>query len=522
MLERISSLHVQVLIIGGGATGTGLARDLAMRGVQCLLAEQLDLNSGASGGNHGLLHSGARYVSNDEVSAIECCQESAILKRIAPHCIENTNGLFVAVRGDDENYIADFPNFCAKCGIVAEKLSPREAYEMEPGLSKNIIAAYEVNDASIDPFRLSLENMAHAQSLGANLLKYTKVEGFTIEKNVIRAVHCRNMHTDKQDIIEADQIINAAGAWVGRVAEMAGVSIPTLYSKGSLLITQSRLTDRVINRLRPPSDGDLLVPGGTVSILGTTSIRIENLETICPDIEEIDALIDQGAEMIPALQDTRFIRAYAGVRPLLQLQDAESDRSVSRGFQVFDHEKDGVSNFTTITGGKLTTYRLMAEKTADIVCRKLDIDAPCRTAEEILPSCEEHEWIIPGQSPRLWLRKNDPRDVILCECEMVPKSGIDQIIQLLTDENERPSIKAVSLHSRLGKGSCQGTFCGLRAAAYLYEREILSGSEGLEDLRQFIESRWKGQTSILWDGQLAQAELQEALYCGLFGLEVHE
>ena len=515
-------MHVQALIIGGGATGTGLARDLAMRGVQCILVEQTDLNAGASGGNHGLLHSGARYVSNDEVSAAECMEESAILKRIAPHCIENTNGLFVAAPGDDENYIADFPKLCTKCGIAAEELSPREACELEPAISKDIIAAYEVNDASIDPFRLSLENMAHAQSLGANLLKHTKVEGFTIEKNTIRAVHCRNTRTDKIDIIEADQIINAAGAWVGLVSELAGISIPTLYSKGSLLITSSRLTDRVINRLRTPSDGDLLVPGGTVSIFGTTSVRIENLDVIQPDIEEIDALIDQGVRMIPALKDARCIRAYAGVRPLLQLEDAESDRSVSRGFQVFDHNEDGISNFTTVTGGKLTTYRLMAEKTADIVCGKLGVDAPCRTAEEALPSSGEYEWTIPGQSPRLWLKKNDPSDVILCECEMVPKSGIDQIIQLLRDEDEKPSLKAVALRSRLGKGSCQGAFCGLRVTAYLYEREILKGSNGLDELRQFIESRWKGQTSILWDGQLAQAELQEALYCGLFSMEAHE
>ena len=140
-------MHVQALIIGGGVTGTGLARDLAMRGVRCLLLEQSDLNAGASGGNHGLLHSGARYVSNDKVSAVECREEAAILNKIAPQCIENTGGLFVAMKGDDENFVADFPNLCAQCGVTVKELSVQETLEMEGRLSKDMIAAYEVNDA---------------------------------------------------------------------------------------------------------------------------------------------------------------------------------------------------------------------------------------------------------------------------------------------------------------------------------------------------------------------------------------
>ena len=106
-------LTTQVLIIGGGATGTGLARDLALRGVRCLLVEKRDINAGASGGNHGLLHSGARYIASDPAAARECRDEGSIIKRLAPQCVEDTGGLFVAVKGDDENYIADFADRCA-------------------------------------------------------------------------------------------------------------------------------------------------------------------------------------------------------------------------------------------------------------------------------------------------------------------------------------------------------------------------------------------------------------------------
>ena len=109
-------METQVLIIGGGITGVGLARDLALRGVSCLLVERRDICAGASGANHGLLHSGARYVRSDPMAAVECREESALLKSLAPHCIEETGGLFVAVAGDDEQYVAEFPGFCARCG----------------------------------------------------------------------------------------------------------------------------------------------------------------------------------------------------------------------------------------------------------------------------------------------------------------------------------------------------------------------------------------------------------------------
>ena len=172
------SLETRVLIIGGGATGTAIARDLALRGVESILVEKKDLNAGASGGNHGLLHSGGRYASNDQEAAIECRQEGEILKKLVPQCIDDTGGFFAAVEGDDENFIADFPNFCEQCGILTEKISTDEARESEPVLSDKLIAAYKISDASIDPFKLSLENINHAQSLGSQLLRRSKVTGF--------------------------------------------------------------------------------------------------------------------------------------------------------------------------------------------------------------------------------------------------------------------------------------------------------------------------------------------------------
>ncbi|MGD8651396.1 MAG: FAD-dependent oxidoreductase, partial [Desulfobacterales bacterium] len=191
-------MNTQVLIIGGGVTGTGIARDLALRGVRCILAEQGDINAGTSGANHGLLHSGARYVSADQGSAIECREEAALLKKLAPQCIEDCGGLFVAVQGDDEKYVADFPHLCVQCDIAVKELDVNETRELEPVLSDKLIAAYAVNDASIDPFKLSLENIAQAQDLGATLLRFTKVIGFEINRKKILSTHLRDIVTGEE------------------------------------------------------------------------------------------------------------------------------------------------------------------------------------------------------------------------------------------------------------------------------------------------------------------------------------
>jgi len=522
-------MQTQVLIIGAGVTGTGLARDLALRGLSVVVVEKRDVNAGASGGNHGLLHSGARYIASDPAAAAECHFENQRLKQLAPHCIENTGGLFVAVAGDDERYIADFPEMCRRCSISVRQVDPKEAREMEPTLSDTLIAAYLVDDATVDPFRLSLDNMADARRHGAVLRRHCRVTRFQMAQGRILRTTMIDEVTGKSETIDADVVVNAAGAWAGVVAGLAGVTIEMRYSKGSLLVTQSRLCERVVNRLRMPTDGDILVPGGTVSILGTTSVRVDSPDVIYPEVHEVDTIIDQGAAMIPQLGVTRYIRAYCGVRPLLgaddpQTSEDDDDRAVSRGFALIDHAREpgAPSNLITISGGKLTTYRLMAEKTADLVCSRLGVTARCRTDVTALPDTVDARWTEPGLAPNVWLRQKAPDDMLLCECEMVSQSVVDEIVAGLQALDGRPDLKAIGLRSRIGKGPCQGTFCSQRLAAYLYDRGHLQGADGLVQLRLFLRERWRGQQPLLWDMNLAQAELLEAMHCGLFGLELEK
>jgi glycerol-3-phosphate dehydrogenase len=521
----MNSTDTDVLIIGGGATGAGVMRDLALRGVKSLLIDRRDLNAGASGGNHGLLHSGGRYAATDTETAAECRREGDILKRVASQCIDDCGGLFVAVEGDDADFAAKFPDACKAAGIPCETLTPEEARAREPALPETVIAAYAVPDATIDPFRLVLEQVSHADALtGSRYLPHLGIEGFEIEDGKILAAKARDLRSGDAVRITARQFVNAGGAWAGKVAELAGCTeVKVTANKGTLIVSNTRISKGVINRLRPPGDGDILVPGGTVSILGTSSVTIADPDDRDPTIEEVDRILDEGSAMLPVLAGTRFIRAFSGVRPLLASPGSEVDgRAASRGFSLFDHESEGLENFATIVGGKLTTFRLMAEKTADLVAARLGNAAPCRTETEPLPSGPGAGWTEPGASARDWMARIDPADTVLCECEMVARSTVDEIVAEAPGHEDHMSLDAIARRSRIGKGACQGAFCAMRVTSHLYDAGVYDSAEGLAEMRAFLNHRYTGTRPVLWGPQLPQTELAEILHVGLAGLDMVE
>jgi glycerol-3-phosphate dehydrogenase len=133
---------------------------------------------------------------------------------------------------------------------------------------------------------------------------------------------------------------------------------------------------------------------------------------------------------------------------------------------------------------------------------------------------DENKWVVAGLSPRQWLQQKSTNDALLCECEMVPISAVRQIIDHLSAHNDPVDLDAIRLRSRLGKGPCQGAFCGLRTIAYLYETGEVKFDEGLDQMRTFLDRRWQGLRPVLWGTQLVQEQLQEAIHCGLLNLEL--
>ncbi|MCX8117475.1 MAG: anaerobic glycerol-3-phosphate dehydrogenase subunit A [Desulfobacterota bacterium] len=497
----------EVLIVGGGATGAGILRDLSLRGIPCLLVEKGDLLSGASGRNHGLLHSGARYAVSDPEAARECLSENKILKKIASHCIEETGGLFVTLPEDGLDFRGRFLAACDALGLPARLLSRDEALGLEPELNPAILSAVEVPDAAIDPFELVLSNVRDAEDHGAKALLHTEVTRLHVEGDRVRRAILRDLLSGEEHQIETSFLINATGAWAEGFLRRLNLRLPMALSKGSMLITNQRLSRRVINRCRPPSDGDIIVPNHTVSILGTTSVRVEDPENFEVTPSEVSHLIRETSRMIPAIEEARFLRAYAGIRPLFRSEERGDDRALSRGFVLLDHgERDGLQNLITITGGKLATYRMMAEKTSDLICQKMGVSASCTTHLKPLPKAFK----ISGLAERL---KTLGHGEILCDCELVSQGEIEEAVM----ERELKNLQDILHRTRLAKGTCQGAFCVYRLLGLLHERGKIDG-DSIGILKGFLEERWRGIRPILWGAALKEEELIEGIYKGIFNL----
>lgn len=373
------------LIIGAGFTGCALAYDLTLRGFSVTVIERGEICSGTSGRTHGLLHSGARYCVNDSEAARECIDENLILRRIARQCIEFNQGLFLALTDDELAFKEDFQTGATRCRIPIRWLERNEILEMEPQVNPRIHGGFLVPDGSFDPLRLGLAFAASARHRGARFLPFYQVEEIHVNGGAcVDYVTVTDRHSGQQSQIHADVTINATGAWAGKVARLANVSVPVVPCPGVMVAFEKRMSNLVLNRLSLPADGDILIPQRRMSVIGTTSYEVEDVDCLPVEHEQVAAMVDRAAEMIPAIKDVKIRASYVSARPLLQT--GSDVREHSRTFRCFDHATQGLRGFVTITGGKATTCRIMAEKTADLVCEKLNTNIPCQTRENELDS----------------------------------------------------------------------------------------------------------------------------------------
>jgi glycerol-3-phosphate dehydrogenase len=381
-----SGVPAHVLIVGGGGTGGALAHDLALRGLKVTLVERGEFTSGTTGRHHGLLHSGARYAVNDHDSAVECIEENTILRRIAPGSFEENDGLFVAIDDEDMDYLPKLLEGCEASGIPARVLTPAQALEREPLLNPVVKAAVQVPDATMDAMRMPMRFFATAKANGAELLNYAEVTGMLRTDGRVSGVAIHDHVTERDAEIHADLVVNATGPWSEKVAALAGVDVPIRPSPGVMLAVRGRLCNMVVNHLHPSGDGDIVVPQRGLSVVGTSSWVVEDPDHLNVPQDHVDRMIEEGSKLIPAVRGAPFRAAWSAARPLIgSRDDADSGRELSRTFKTIDHaETDALEGFVTITGGKGTTLRGMAELCADVVCRKLGIDAVCRTRDTVL------------------------------------------------------------------------------------------------------------------------------------------
>ena len=549
-MGNLMDSRTEVVVVGGGSTGCGVARDLARRGVDVTLLEKGNLTHGTTGRMHGLLHSGARYAVGDPVSARECIRENRVLREIATHCVEETGGLFVRRPEDPEDYFEEKLAGCEACDVPIEVLSGAEAREREPYLAADVDRAIAVPDAAVDPFRLCVANAADAEAHGARIETHAEVTDVLVEAGDVVGVEVRHGESPSGrgassgsagsvERIEADHVVNATGAWAGQLGRMAGVEVAVRPSKGAMTVTNVRQVDTVINRCRPKGDADILVPHETTCILGTTDAEVDDPEDYPEDAWEVDLLIEELSALVPILREARTLRSFWGVRPLYEPPGTatEDPTDVTRRFFLLDHdERDGRPGLTSVVGGKFTTYRLMAERVADHVCAQLGVSVRCETAEVPLPGSDDpavlddHMDRYGLRSPvhrrsrqRLGSRADAVLDVhgpnpLVCECEAVTRAEVrDAIGPRDRDDGDDDAgfpagadLNAVRIRTRASMGNCQGGFCCHRMAAELhptYGEPVVR--EALDELYQ---ERWKGQRHALWGEQLSQAMLNHLLH----------
>jgi len=508
-LNRPSENAASAVVVGGGATGCGVARDLALRGFRVTLVEFDDLGSGTSSRFHGMLQSGARYAVSDTIYAAECMRERRIVAALVPDAVEPVGGLFVALAEDPADFPDRFRQGCEAASIPVEELDPAAVMAAEPSLSRKIRRAFSVPDATINPWQLVNRLAADLRLRGGEVLLRHRATAIAVAGGRVRAVAVAGPQGARE--LPADVVVNAAGAWSGRIAALAGGQIDLQLTKGSILVMAHRMVGRVVNRCRPPSSHDIMAPTGTVALFGTTSEVVDDPDCTFVRPAEIQELLAGAEPLVPGIGNYRALRAWAGVRPLVRPPSWPADQPLPRRHKVIDHGEQGIAGFFTVCGGSLTTHRSMAEDLGNQLCRQLGIDASCRSATTpLLPERDAANWR--PAAAHAAVEAAGAAQAPICECEAVQRQPIAALIA----EQGLSALHDLRRRLRIGFGPCQGTFCANRVAGLI--AEIVPDYPAAAELAGFWAERRKGMARTAWGEQARQLLLADLVYAQSLGL----
>jgi glycerol-3-phosphate dehydrogenase len=525
-----------VVVIGGGVTGAGIARDLSLRGLSVLLLEKGDWGAGTSGSSSWMIHGGARYLEFDWDTTRLSCEDAGHIVTIARNLV-NRVVFLVPVLPHAENNIERTETFMEvydrfqplKHAHPHRRLTAQEALRVEPGLSPDIIGAITTEEWGIDPHRLVFANVEDAVAHGARALNHTVVTELIRDGGKVIGVRYRGADGVMSEA-RARVVVNAAGPWVPQVSGMAGVPVELRPAKGIHIVYPHRISNFSLFVESVDGRDLLMVAHAGFTLLGTTD------DDFYGDLDSIDVLEDeveyllQGFERVfPSIRNYRPVRTTAGVRPTLFKWRRYEDE-LSRRYEVVDHAAQGVDGFVTIAGGKLSMYRLMAELTSDAVCRKLGHQAPCTTATQPLPGNESDPEPVADLAARcgvpalavmrLQSRHGSRAEKVLdaghtsrlvCRCEPVTESELvyaarNEQVHSLADAFRRVGITA---------GPCAGAACILRSAEVIGRELGWSASQRFDAAREFVRGAWLGRAPVLGHSGWAQEELAQGAMRGL-------
>ena len=398
-----------VIIIGGGVTGAGTARDCAMRGLKVLLFEKGSPGGATTASSTHLIHGGLRYLLYDRLTTHTTCWDSGHIIRIAAPLLKRLPVIWPVYKGHShgmttvETLLDAYDGFQRmKGGLPHLRLRPEETLRLLPGLKREgLIGAFSFDEWWVDPVALVIKNLDSAARYGAQVETGSAVTEILRRDGKVCGVTAQGAEYFGR------VVINASGPWVDKTARMAGLQIPLRLQKGTHLCYRERLTP--VGLILEAEGGGryiFVIPSEQGTLVGPTDISVPaDLERVATDPEEVSYLLASVRRYFADFPE-RYDSTIVGARPILG--QSGSEKLLSREFEVFDHaRRDSVDGLLTIGGGKLSDFRIMAEAVTDAACAKLGRAAPCRTAMETLaggPLAERISFPKPWRAVKSFLR----------------------------------------------------------------------------------------------------------------------
>src|SRR5580704_4915180 len=396
--------RVDAVVIGGGINGTGVARDLSLRGLRVALFERNDLAFGASGNSSGMIHGGVRYLSQAPKVTESSCRDSGYIQRTAPHLLFRIPFLMPLESGPKarillelvDAYFRAYDDFQPlKRGQPHCRLDPHDLAKLEPGLVGATVGGVTFDEWGVDGARLCVLNAIDAIENGARVHLHTTVA--SIEKIAEDAgegpdryvVEGRHRLTQDRVRVRTHVVINATGAWSPITASLGGLPQARARvrpGKGIHVVLDRRVTNYGIVSEAIDGRQMFLFPWQNVSVIGTTDDDyFGDLDDVHATSEEVRYLVQGVARVFPSVREARAIGTYAGVRPTLYAYGKNED-ALSREHEVVDHAADGAPGVYSMLGGKLASYRMFAQELCDrVLPTDFDSSAVCTTHTRPLP-----------------------------------------------------------------------------------------------------------------------------------------
>lgn len=522
-----------VIIIGGGINGTGIARDCALRGLKVALFEKNDISSGATGASSGMIHGGLRYLMYEIDITRKSCEDSGHIQKIAPFLLFRIPFILPIFKNKLSKVYIELVNayFNAydwftpmKKGKPHTYIKGAEIKKIEPLLEGEFEGAVTMDEWGIDPFRLSTLNALSANENGAKIFTHTEVTDIIVENRKVKGVKIFDHINRKRGEVYGKIVVNACGPWLESMAKKIIKNVRIRPGKGVHLILERRISNYGVITKAIDGRQVFIMPHDNTTIIGTTDDDYYgDLDNLKITHDEVEYLIQAIEKVIPSIRQFRMIRAMAGIRCTLYKWGVNEDK-LSRAHRIYDGKEEGADGFYTIAGGKLANYRVMSEEMTDVIVKRLGVNEPGKTHILPLPGAEKeveldeisrkynlHPYIVKRMFRKYGSRIIDVLKIseevphalrIVCKCEPV----LDAEIRYAIRKEWARNLVDVRRRTRLGTGACQGMRCGFQASLILKEELRLTPEETFYIYKHFLKERWKGKYPVLSYGGIKQEE----------------